>query len=203
MNRTLWLINGPPRAGKDTTAAILTTLLSEGVFQAKMSAVLKEGCHRALGLFQHGGIYGEEDVCDPLPHDYFEDRKDEPMAAFCGSTPRQAYINFSEGFLKPTGGDDILGRLMVSHLIECSGTYHRHVVISDSGFNCEAPPLVEKFGADNVRVLRVHREGHTFEGDSREWLDLTHLGVSEKNHRDLHNCGTGAYREAVRQTWLR
>jgi len=44
-------------------------------------------------------------------------------------------------------------------------------VYSDSGFNEELSKVVEAVGSDRVIVVQLHRQGTTFNGDSRNYLD--------------------------------
>ena len=43
-------------------------------------------------------------------------------------------------------------------------------VDSSTGFVEELPPLIERLGQENILLIRVHREGATFEGDSRNYI---------------------------------
>lgn len=171
MKTKVIFVNGPPRSGKDTAGDALEIILSaSAVYTHKLSKELKERCHAAY--------YACQLNMDPLPHDEFEDCKDEPLDVFEGLTPRQAYIAFSENWLKPTHGAAKLGEWLAgemddSILSEDSPMqYDRYHIITDSGFSEECGPIIEKFGRENCILLRLHREGHTFEGDSRGYLDL-------------------------------
>ena len=168
------LINGPPRSGKDSCAWMLAKVLEQRGVSATISKfawVLKNMVHRALSLAPDG-----------LPDD-LEDVKDLPHPKLNGRTPRESYIAMSEQFIKPLLGDRWFGeRLAESIEVEDEGSSDV-VLVPDSGFATEAEVLMERWPGD-VRLLRLHRPGRTFAGDSRSHLDL------DVPSMDLHNAGT-------------
>lgn len=169
-------LNGPPNSGKDQAAKYIAEFL-KNTRHEKFSKELKERCHGAFFLWNHDG------VCD---HDRWESVKDEPLSDFDGMTPRQAYIAFSENFVKPTFGDDALGQWLVKDLRKD----RRETVtalISDSGFAGEAQVLVDEFGAENCTLVRIHREGYTFDNDSRGYISLD--GVRTLDVTNVGNRG--------------
>jgi hypothetical protein len=148
-------LNGPPRCGKDFAGQLLL-LLDPGIRVDKFARKLKEATHALYGMPE-------------LAHDAFEDRKDTPLPEFLALTPRQAYIAVSERYMKPMHGVDVFGRMLLKDLRSAwTGT----AVITDSGFAAEAKPLLEWAGPANCTLVRIHREGCTFEGDSRSYIDL-------------------------------
>lgn len=173
----LILLNGPPRCGKDTSGQILADALDCAAVD-KFARVVKERCHAAYGM----RVVGSGLV---PPHDYFEGVKDEPLPAFLGRTPRECYKAFSEQLYKPLHGADVFGRLLLADLLGADAV--RTWIITDSGFRAEAEPLIEHFGARATLLVRLHREGCMFAGDSRSYLDLSDLGVTTV---DLVNPGT-------------
>ena len=83
-------------------------------------------------------------------------------------SPRQALIHVSENVIKPIEGKDYFGRqakksVLASELLV--------FVFSDGGFIDEIQAL--KSDKTKVTVIRLHREGFTFEGDSRSYVDGT------------------------------
>jgi hypothetical protein len=167
------LLNGPPRSGKDFGGGALVRDFDGTACVAKFAHVLKERTHAAYGVMHHGR---------PAPHDWFETQKDSPVGEFLGRTPREAYIAFSEQFMKPLHGDNIFGRLLLADLRQ--GEPHDLIVVTDSGFRSEAEVLVRFYGEHNVTHVRLHRPGRTFTGDSRTYIDLSDLGVTPI---DIHN----------------
>ena len=155
----LILINGPPRSGKDTAGAFLSTLL--GAHIGKFAKVLKEAAHALYGM-------------PNLPHDAFEDRKDKPCPEFFGKTPREIYIALSETYFKPLHGEDIFGQLLLKDLLneESQFDFEGPVTVTDSGFVPEAMVLINHFGPENCCLLRMWRPGYDYSGDSRGYIDL-------------------------------
>lgn len=155
-------LNGPPGCGKDHAATVL------GGWRMKMAKELKERTHAACLLF---GVDGK-----PLPHDYFEAVKDVPRPEFGGSTPRQAYIAMSEGFIKVVFGESILGVWLADAISNMSHPAN-DFLITDSGFRGEAEEIVGRFGPGMCTLVRIHRSGYDFSSDSRGYIDLSDLGV--------------------------
>lgn len=95
-------------------------------------------------------------------------------------TIRQLFINISENMLKPMLGISVFGKLAAKRM--CIDTFEDYgYVFSDGGFDYELMPLIDKFGADSIYVCRLHREGCTFEGDSRSYFtdeQLEALGIN-------------------------
>lgn len=177
------LLNGPPRSGKDAVADFMFKALPS-VIPMKFAKVLKESVHASLGLMSYTG--------DPLSHDHFEDVKDcVDVRGFNGVTPRQAYIQFSEAFAKPLWGDSIFGEWLADDIRMLNRNVRHHVVVSDSGFVDEALVLIERFGADNVDLVRIERPGCDFSIDSRSYLELpvrTSVIINDGTLEDLRRC---------------
>ncbi len=164
------LVNGPPRSGKDTVGEILATNYPGKVYVTKMAKALKERTHGLYNLFVSGSW-------EPLRHDFFEDCKDKPSDFFMGITPREAYIAVSERLMKPLHGARVWGDLLVED-IALHGNDSDLVVVTDSGFADEALPVIERYGACNVSLVRLSRPGTSFQGDSRSYINLpvyTHM----------------------------
>jgi hypothetical protein len=167
----LILLNGPPRCGKDTAGEILAKRIPYAR-TAKVSAELKRMTHRLYGLRP-----------ELIQHDAFEASKDEPYEGFLCVTPRKAYIAVSELLLKPLHGDDALGK-MLARSIHPEGV----LIVTDSGFRAEAEPLVAL--AARTLLVHVHREGCTFEGDSRDYWNWRAPHGPERSVLEVVNPGT-------------
>jgi hypothetical protein len=141
--------------------------------------VLKERTH---------ALYGMEDCT----YDYFENVKDEPRHEFYGLTPRRAYQAVSEQLMKPLHGNDIYGKILADQFVEDADEmgWPDLITITDSGFRDEAVALIARFEQlkqnDKITLVRLHRNGCTFEGDTRSYIDLTDEGVPGV---DLSNDG--------------
>lgn len=154
--RPIILVNGPPRSGKDTLGEHLLSRYPSFDL-VKFAWDLKERTH---------ALYGRPE----LPHDHFEDVKDQPSAFFMGLTPRQAYIHVSETYFKPVHGVETFGNLFLKRLEE-KHKYARGFIVTDSGFEDESIPVLRHFGVDNCILVRIRDRGD-FSNDSRSFLEL-------------------------------
>ena len=156
------LLNAPPRAGKDTAAAELAAYFGGEI--VKFAAPLKAG---ATAIFCNGD------------HDLFKqydttEQKDIIQGQFLGKTCRQVQIDISESYMKPIHGQDVFGRILATAIDQSP---QQLFFVSDSGFVPEAAVLVNNFGAENVILIRIHRAGFDYNGDSRSYINLDALGV--------------------------
>lgn len=163
----LILINGAPRSGKDTAGKAICASVSawaahrghgQMVAMYGMSWHLKEATHT---LYGHPG----------RRHDYYEQVKDLSHIDFFGLSPRQAYIDVSEKDMKPRHGKDVFGRIYLRRIAPLDADV---IVSADAGFEPEWQPVIAKYGAENLFLIRVHAEGRgrTFAGDSRSYITL-------------------------------
>jgi len=175
-------LNGPPRCGKDTAGEIIEKAVA-GAQTFKLAHALKIGTH---ALF--AGLRGTRAPQAAMNRghnraDMYEHSKGLPSEFFYGKTPREAYIAVSELLCKPLLGQDFFGRLVAYAIGQ-----EPHCplwAITDSGFAHEAEPIIRAVGRENCTLVRVHRDGCTFAGDSRSYIDLD---VPTK--LDLNNNGT-------------
>jgi hypothetical protein len=171
--RKLILFSGPPRCGKDTAAEYLEIKFDAYCF--KFSAPIKAAIRAAFDLY-------------PDEIAYAESIKSEPTALFHGHSYRATQISFSEDWAKPFFGQDIFGQLAAKHLRNVITEDPSRILFccSDSGFQVEAWPVIDIFGPENVLLVRVEREGTSFEGDSRSYIDLPGINtISLKNNDTL------------------
>lgn len=173
--KKLLLFNGPPKSGKDFGAEYVVSKFKDSILH-KFAKILKEKTHALYGFHWRG-------------HAYYEDCKNDPHPDFLGLSPRQAYINVSETYFKPVHGDKVFGELLVKDLETLDWQL---AVISDSGFKGEAEVLIEQYGADNITLIRVHREGCDFSNDSRSYIELPHVDTF-----DVDNLGDDTYTDKI------
>ncbi|EFW1287500.1 hypothetical protein F3F02_09775 [Shigella flexneri] len=112
------------------------------------------------------GVYRYDEFID-LYND--REQKEKPQAILQGKSPRQFMIWISEEVMKPAFGEQYFGNRMVEQVHEMYRDLA--VVISDGGFPEEINPLVK--AGHEVHICRLHREGFTFDGDSRNYIDLS------------------------------
>jgi hypothetical protein len=152
MTAKIILLNGPPRSGKDTAADFIYRRFNAK--KMKFSDPVKDGTHASYGM-------------PGIATDAFEDVKDEPRDEFLGMTPRRAYIIHSEHYMKFVHGPGVYGDI-AARRVPSDGI----AVFADSGFISEAAPVARMVGLENILVLRLFREGCTFDGDSRSYIAL-------------------------------
>jgi len=165
----LIMFNGPPGCGKDTVVRELTPYLK--FTHLKFAAPIKR---MACGLLN----------CDMR---WLEANKDTfimPLGYNSKVTLRQFLIDLSEKFFKPLYGQDVFGNLLWK---EAKDAANRMVLVSDCGFAGEVSRVVASAGAANCLLVRIHRAGHDFSGDSRSYLhEVGCASVDIYNDRDTH-----------------
>ena len=167
-------VNGPKKSGKDT-AAIIATGSGCNIRHAKYSARLK---HMAREMFRV-----PFDMFNELEKSGNNDLKDMPQTIFYGMSWRQLLIWLSEEVMKPKFGDDIFGKWLRDDLVK--PTLTKGTIISDCGFYRECGPVIKTYGAENCYLLRLHRPGCDFIGDSRSYIELPELPAA--NVIDIQN----------------
>ena len=160
----LLLLSGPPRSGKNVAGAAIGKRYDADHFA--LSDQLKVDTHAYYGL------------CSEFSAMHFEDSKDSPCLEFNGLTPRQAYIDYSENYLKPRYGSSRLGELAVPR-VQRNAEEGRLSILSGVGFLDEVRPVVEAAASQNcLHLVIIGMEvAEATINDSREQLNLNGLGV--------------------------
>jgi hypothetical protein len=180
LNKRLVLFNGPRHSGKDTAVDYLWQ--KHQAFRFKMSRPLKDAIKAFFNL-------SSSDV------DYLESKKTEPDDLLFGQSYVDVQIAMSEHWAKEFFGTRIFGKMAARELFRGAvATSANLYLCSDCGFDYEADPLIELFGASNVLLVRLHRTGKTFEGDSRSYVSFNLPGLVEI---DFGNNGTQASYEKL------
>lgn len=159
-------LNGPPRSGKDTIAKELVRRFD--AVEYKISRPLKQFVQQFFGLTKEEYLR------------MIEAEKDIPQKLLFGKTPREVQIALSETFAKPLFGESVLGELAARSILAGN---QQIVAISDSGFSGECVPIIRRFGRRNCSVVHVHREGCTFAGDSRGYVEGLGVFTQTFNNR--------------------
>ena len=170
----LVLFNGPRHSGKDTAALHVAEILN--AYHFKFSAPIKAAIKIAFNL-------SSQDV------DYLESIKTQPTPILFGKSYVEAQISFSEEWAKPSFGQDVFGRWAVNAIrnVQAKAYIRKYdlFVSSDSGFACEAWPVIENlFGVENTLLVRVYRQGKNFDGDSRSYIELPGVETVEIENND-------------------
>jgi len=158
MRKNVILLNGPPGSGKDTIADLI------------VSSHKAEHLRFKTKLYEITALLNNIDLETFIK--YATDRETkESLVLDRGLTPRALLIEASENVIKPYYGEDYFG-IVVGETIRDS--YSDLFVISDGGFVDELIALIdaaELTGDDiNITVIKLFRDGCTFDNDSREYL---------------------------------
>ena len=164
------ILNGPPGVGKDTIANALEA--QHGVMHMRVKDELYINTYNLFlktmiprDIRQRGiPINAFVNACTD------RELKEKPMKWLNGLSPREALIFTSEKVFKPVLGNDYYGKAAALRadlfLKKLSST--RCIVFSDGGFREEVEAIAS---CHDVLLVRLHREGFTFEGDSRSYLN--------------------------------
>lgn len=111
-------------------------------------------------------------------------------------TLRQALIADSEDFLKQRYGNDIFGRLAVQRMFSSA---HSLILFSDCGFQPEVEHVIRAVGRSNCLLIRMHREGRTYEHDSRSYLPNGMCTTVDVHNDDIvHNVAMRCLRHIMK-----
>lgn len=168
------LISGPPGSGKDTLAGFgelhgnLLHMTGEMQYGSRKVQVIefKEVLFKLVR--EHYGV-----ECDQWNDMYRRESKELPNACLGGISPRAAMIHVSQTIIKPKHGKDYFAKCL-SHEAMDQVKANPHLsfvfVVPDCGFQEEVETLKAAFGAVNVLLVRLHRDGCTFANDSRSYV---------------------------------
>lgn len=153
-------INGPIGSGKDT----LADQLCERYGYEKLE--FKEYLFKTMYRFFN--ISDQEDFLNKY---YTRETKELPCDLLqlngVKLSPRSALIHISENVIKPTFGSDIFGKV----LLERINNTDKNIVFSDCGF-LEEILTVSNNVDRNCYLMHLYRDGTSFEGDSRNYVDV-------------------------------
>lgn len=158
---TCIILNGPPNCGKDTLGAIL---VEYGFVKHAMKDQLYIDTAKEFGVNLYELVRRASDR-ELKEEPWLELTLPESDSLSRILSPREALIHTSENIIKPTQGDDYFG-LAAAEACRVAGD--PLVVFTDGGFQAEIAPLLKTF--HSVVVFRLQREGCSFEGDSRKYL---------------------------------
>lgn len=153
------LLCAPPFSGKDVTAEYLCRKYGwrHAEFKDKLFQLTKD-------LF----CVSENDWLEL----YKRENKEKPTSLLGDRSPREALILVSERVVKPLFNDHYFGTAAARKISQVWRDYNIPFVFSDSGFVSEVQPLIELAGKENIMIVRIHRPGCTFKGDSRNYIHI-------------------------------
>lgn len=143
MPKTIILLNGPPRSGKDTAAEIIKKN-NPGAEIIRMADPLLQCLHSVF----------------PKIKDY----ESEKGNIICGElTGRQWIIKLAEEFIKPTVGKDAFVNIVIDKI---AASQAQIIIIPDLGFDEELNAIADY----NAVLIRIYKNGCDFKADSRKYL---------------------------------
>jgi len=90
-------------------------------------------------------------------------------------------------FTRKELGEDALSRILLRRMIENEG-FIEYFIVEGTRTNEDIEAIVKHYGATNCLVVRLFREGHTFEGDLGYYIETEKY--PDIPFLDLHNDGT-------------
>jgi hypothetical protein len=151
------ILNAPPGAGKDTIGNLLCKHAPRYVVKRSFKEPMFKIAKAMLGDYRFSLFMQAYDD---------RERKEKAQSFLNGKSPRQFMIWISEDVIKPQFGDQYFGMIMAEAIRDSQVP----VIITDGGFPEEVKPLVS--AGIEVHICRLHRDGYTFDGDSRNYLNL-------------------------------
>lgn len=186
------MFNAPPQSGKDSCADIIVDTIPN---VTKVN--FKDSLYKLTAEILKLDLNFWTTVCQN------NQMKDKPMMdvtiggfTHANMTPRDILILVAEKVIKPQHGKNkfALDALDSIKQIMDSDPEKNIFVMPDCGFDYEATTIQAGFPYGAVKVVRIEREGHTFEKDSRNWVPCNHVLV---NSSDLEHLQKEALELAV------
>lgn len=159
------ILNGPPGCGKDTIAEKL----------GYPTAMFKEQLYKSTAEYFELKLH--------LAMEYFTDRelKEKNSILFEGYSPRGALIHVSEDIIKPKYGKGFFGRQLANKALRILETADT-VIVTDGGFIEEVEEVcdqIDRTGSNvKVKIVQITRPDCSFEGDSRNYIEVARGDVS-------------------------
>lgn len=156
------LFNGPPNSGKDHCAEIVESLYKADHLRFKDKLYEITACLNSLQYDQFKSYATDRNT------------KEQKMYNLRGLqySPRELLIETSEEVIKPYYGKDYFGKDIAKKIRESNNEYF---VISDCGFKEEIQTVIDDLPNCQFFLVRIHRRGYTFKGDSRSYVNIDEI----------------------------
>lgn len=158
------IFNGPPHSGKDVAVEYCINEFGGQKLQMKDKLIALTKC-----------VFDIDD--EKFEWYYRRENKERKFPELGDRSIREALICVSEEMIKPVMGRNYFGEACAKHLIDDLNFF------PDGGFVEELVPIVDK--SDKAYIIRIIRDGYTFEGDSRTYVEHPDAELIT-----VHNDGT-------------
>lgn len=169
MPKKVVVFNVPPGSGKDEACKDLCLSMLPDSSGKYLKVNHKEFKSKLFSITRE--IFSVSK--DEWDEHYTRELKEIPWNKLNGLSPRQALIFVSEDIIKPNFSKLYFGESLAKSLDEGVN------VISDGGFDDEMIPIIQAVGKENILIIKIKRDGCSFEGDSRSYLNTDKLGIME------------------------
>ena len=166
--------NAPPESGKDTGALFLQKTFGGEIYS--IASPIKKIV---------ADIY-------KVPISKLEKNKNQSLPELLSCTPRECYIQYGEA-IKQLHGDNYWIDFTIERI---KNSQENLFFITDLGFQKELNQLVKTFEIENVLLLKLFRQGCTFDNDSRYYVNnLLEFNIAKGkncfvNCLEIQNNGT-------------
>jgi hypothetical protein len=154
MSKKIIFLSGPPRVGKDTTGEYIRQIAGITTLLEKFSAPMKAAIPAML----------------QMPFEVLEAQKEKPLDDLGLPSFRHLQQDMSEKWMKPLYGEDVFARFLAARIRQATENL---IVVTDCGFQVEVDYLTKTFGAANILLLNLSRDGCSYAGDTRRPVHAT------------------------------
>jgi hypothetical protein len=181
------VLNGAPRSGKDTFLNLINLLFGDNT-ETKVLTPFSYKDVLYSGVARRYGLTAEE--VKILNADTIT--KDDPSPKFKGKSVRQALIYESENVIKKTFGASgvamsTFNSLDMDFMLSCDTVKDsdRILITADGGFQEELDLAMEHYEMTrkDIFLVRMLRDGCTFDKDSRSYLENPDLVVDNNGSK--------------------
>lgn len=177
------LNNGAPFCGKDTMAERLVEYFGEDAVYIRF----KDPLYERFSIRHNLPMTKVVEICNGP-------QKDQPCELIGGLVPRQELIDISENHIKKELGPTGVAYLVVEKILSTEMHGRKTFIFPDSGFEEEKTFLetvLRKFGLEELILLRILRDGHTYESvnDSRSYVANPNLIIDNNVKESFDDRG--------------